>query len=266
MGFNEQPSTVSYLDSHIDTMLKAPELTGIRTWYEGQLANLGEITVTPAPLTDGDRWRRELTSAGEVDKVDGAFFTLQGQAITKYNPDGSVSSGWTQPGLLQKEGEIEIPPPEGSRKIKFSGAIGIIKDANGNVLLTVAQEPFAQTPKRALARTPFQTSSTKLQGIVDGNRDLDPTLYDLIASVATGKSPSEIFQMGDVSLFPLSYADANRIAATNIGFVLAVTDAKLAKKLESDGKNRWCSIEEVKGLTKAGLLNGLTATAIFATS
>jgi len=241
MGFNEQPSTVSYLDSHIDTMLKAPELTGIRTWYEGQLANLGEITVTPAPLTDGDRWRRELTSAGEVDKVDGAFFTLQGQAITKYNPDGSVSSGWTQPGLLQK-------------------------DANGNVLLTVAQEPFAQTPKRALARTPFQTSSTKLQGIVDGNRDLDPTLYDLIASVATGKSPSEIFQMGDVSLFPLSYADANRIAATNIGFVLAVTDAKLAKKLESDGKNRWCSIEEVKGLTKAGLLNGLTATAIFATS
>ena len=44
MGFNEQPSTVSYLDSHIDTMLKAPELTGIRTWYEGQLANLGEIT------------------------------------------------------------------------------------------------------------------------------------------------------------------------------------------------------------------------------
>lgn len=72
--------------------------------------------------------------------------------------------------------------------------------------------------------------------------------------------------MGDLSLFPLPYADANRIAATNIGFTLAVIDAELAKKLENDGKNRWCSVEEVKGLTKAGLLNGLTAAAIFATS
>lgn len=256
----------NFRSSHAELLLSRPEFAGIRNWYKEQLGNFGEMTAETAPLTDGNQWKRELTPNGEVDKVDGLFFTLQGQAITRYNPDGTVGFKWTQPGLIQKEGEVNLPSKEGQERVKISGFVGIIKDENGNILLSLAPEPFAHTPKKVLARTPFQTSATKLQGILDRKRELDPQLFDLIASIAPGKSPDEIFRMGILDIFSLPYADANRIDATNLGFSMQVRDPELIKKLENNGKNRWCSQQEAAALAKVGLLNGHTAAAILASS
>lgn len=255
----------NFRDSQAELVLNRPELAGVSSWYREQLRNFGEMTAEAAPLTDGNQWKRELTPGGEVDRVDGSFFTLQGQTITKYNPDGTVAFKWTQPGLIQKEGEVNLPSKDGQERIKISGFVGIIKNGD-RILLTLAPEPFSHTPKKVLARTPFQTSATKLQGIIDGKRELDPQLFDLITSIAPGKSPDEIFRMGILDIFPLPYADANRIDATNLGFVIQVRGPELIKKLENNGKNRWCSPQEAAGLAKAGLLNGHTSAAILASS
>lgn len=253
----------SFRNSQAERALNRPELSGVRNWYEEQLRNFGEMTVVPAPLTDGDKWKKELTPSGEVDKIDGSFFTLQGQTITRYNPDGTVGLKWTQPGLIQKEGEVNLPSKEGQERVKISGFVGIIKNGD-KILLSLAQEPFAHSLKKVISRTPFQTSAAKLQGILDGKRELDPQLFDLISSIAPGKNPDEIFKMGILDVFPLPYADANRIDATNLGFVMQVKEPELIKKLENNGKNRWCSPQEVAALAKAGLLNGHTATAALA--
>ncbi|MDP2637742.1 MAG: hypothetical protein Q8P26_01625 [Candidatus Levybacteria bacterium] len=247
----------NFRNSQAELVLNKPELAGVKNWYKEQLRSFGEMTVEAAPLTDGNQWKRELTANGEVDKVDGSFFTLQGQTVVRYNPDGLVAFKWTQPGLLQKEGDVSIPSGEKQEKIKLSGFVGIIKDQNNNILLSLAPEPFANTPKKVLARTPVQTSAAKLQGLLDGKKELDPQLYDLLTALAPGKTVDEIFRMGILDIFPLPYADANRIAATNLGFAMQVKDAELIKKLENNGKNRWCNLNEVKALAKAGILNGL---------
>ena len=253
----------NFRDSQAELVLNRLELIGVKNWYKEQLVNFGEMAAEAAPLTDGNQWKRELTPSGEVDKVDGSFFTLQGQTITRYNPDGTVGFKWTQPGLIQKEGEVNLPSKEGQERVRISGFVGIIKNGD-KILLSFAQEPFSHSPKKVLARTPFQTSAAKLQGIIDGKRELDPHLFDLIASIAPGKSPDEIFRMGILDVFALPYADANRIDATNLGFVMQVKEPELIKKLENNGKNRWCSPQEAAALAKAGLLNGHTATAILA--
>lgn len=255
---------LDFRSSRVESILAGPELRAVKTWYEEQLKNFGEMTVEPAPLTDGNQWKKELTADGEVGKVDGPFFTLQGQTVTKYNSDGSVGFKWTQPGLTQKEGEVNIPSKEGREKVRISGFVGIVKDENDNILLSLSQEPFAHTPKKVVARTPFQTSAAKLQGVISGKRELDPQLFDLITSMVPGRNPEEIFGMGILDVFPLPHADANRIDATNIGFTMKVTDPELIKKLENNGKNRWCTQQEASALAKAGLLNGLTSAAILA--
>ncbi len=249
-----------------ELVLARPELASISNWYKEQLRiNFGEMTSEDAPLTDGKNWKKEMTQEDEVYSVDGSFFTLKGQTITRYKPDGTVDFKWIQPGLMQKEGLVNFPTKEGSEQVKISGFVGAIKDPYENILLTVAQEPFAHTPKRVLARTPFQTSAAKLQGIISGNRDLDPQLFDLITSLAPGQSPYEIFRMGILDIFSLPYADANRIDATNIGFILQIVDPTLFEKLTpNSGRNRWCNLVEVKALAKAGLLNGHTSSAILA--
>ena len=255
-----------FRNSHAEQLLSRPELSAVRNWYQEQLRNFGEMTSEPAPLTDGKQWKGELTQSGEVDRVVGSYFIVQGRNITRYNPDGTVSFKWTQPGLIHKEVEMIIPSKEGQELVRISGIVGIIRDEKGNVLLSLSPEPFAHTPKKVLVRTPFQTSVAKLQGIIDGQRELDPLLFDLIGSIDPGKSMDEIFRMGKLELFPLPYADANRIEATNLGFSIHVRDSELIKKLENDGKNRWCSPKEVAALAKAGLLNGHSSAVILATS
>jgi hypothetical protein len=254
----------NFRDSKAEIVLRNSEMAGVASWYRESLKTFGEEVEESAPLTDGKQWKKELTTDGEINKVDGAFFTLEGQTITRYNLDGTVATRWTQPKLSQKEGEVNIPSSEGQEKVKISGFVGIIKDNNDNILLTLGQEAFALTPKKVLAKTPTQTSAVKLQGIIEGKRELDPGLYDLIKTISPDKNPDEIFRMGILDVFPLPYADANRIGATNIGFTMCIKDDLLIEKLKNNGKNRWCTLTETKALAKAGLLNGLTASGVLA--
>lgn len=266
MSAETQPQQpVSFRESYAKEVLQRPENKSIGQWYTEQLESFGEMTVEKAPLTDGDKWKAEATPEGEVEQVDGAFFTLEGAKVIKYNADGSVGFSWTQPATIQKESEVTLPINRQEVKVKMSGLVGAVQ-FEGHTLVTLAQEPLAHTPKKVLARTPFQTSAAKLQSMIEGKREVDPQLYDLITSLSPGKNVLEIFQMGLFDVFPLPYADANRIDATNLGFTLQVSDPALVETLKYGGKSRWCSPQEVKALARVGLLNGHTAAVALASS
>lgn len=253
----------NFRNKRVERVLGDPEFAGVNNWYNEQLKNFGEMVGKRAPLTDGKNWKKELTQDGEVENVDGSFFILQGETITKLDKDGKFLSTWTQPKLSQKEKVIVIPSAEGDEEIRISGFVGIAMNGH-KILLTLAQEPFSHTSKKVLIRTPFQASVTKLQDLIDGKRESDPQLFDLTASLVPGKSPTEIIRLGELETFPLPYADANRIEASNLGFTVHLRDSEIIKKLENNGKNKWCTLQEVVALTRVGLLNGHTAAAVLA--
>ncbi len=247
-------------------ILEAEEFADLKVWYEERLKSFPEYNVTDADLTDGTKWKVELTSDGtQVKQVDGGFFTLKGQTIAITKPDGSTA-GWTQPGMLQKEGKVTVSTPEGVEEITASGFVGVIKDTQGNILLTLVQEPFALTPKKVLARTPIQTSAEKLAKILAGETSADVNMYAFMTQVTGQEDVSGFFATNVDDVFPLPYADANRIAATNIGFTSTISDPAMREAVTRNGQNRWCSPKEVVRLAKAGILNGHTAAAVLAAS
>jgi hypothetical protein len=231
-------------------------------WYESCLERFGKMTVEAADLTDGNKWKATLTENGEVEEVNGAFFTLKGQTITRYNPDGTVAFKWTQPGLIQNESVFIMPGKDGEKEVKASGFIGMIFDTHGNMLLTAAQEPFNDKNKKVVFRTPLQTSAEKLQGIMNGKRELDPTLFDLLQSFGGTGDIREVFARGDIDIFELPSADGNRIKSSNIGFALIISDPELRNSLEND-LTRWVAPNVVPLLSREGIVNGHTIHAIY---
>jgi len=244
-------------------ILEGESFTELRTWYQERLKSFPEYSVKNADLTDGSNWKAKLTPEGQVEEVDGGFFTLKGQTITITKPDGTTM-GWTQPGLLQKEGSVTILTSEGVEEITASGFVGVIKDTDGNILLTLAQEPFALTPKKVLARTPIQTSAAKLASVLSGDISKDKAMYEFMSTVTESENISTFFGEHAQDIFPLPYADANRIQATNIGFVTTISEPAMREAVTKNGQNRWCTLKEVSQLAKAGILNGHTAAAVLA--
>ena len=244
----------------------APEKVDLITWYNERLKALGDTNVEPADATDGQNWKAELTKQGEVKEITGAHFIVRGSKVTRYKPDGEVEFSWNQPGIHQAETEMSLPTRNGEMKVMTSGFVAILRDEAGNVLLSVAPEPFARTPKKALLRTPFQTSATKMQALLAGEKEKDRNLYDLLVNIGGSEDISTIFKDEKIDVFPLPYADANRIDATNYGFAITISDSELREKLKNNDQNRWCNPAEVREIMRAGLLNGHTAAAIFAST
>ncbi len=225
------------------------------------------MRITETNVTDG-QWKAELMETPEgmqVKRIVGAHFTIDGRHTQVLNPDGTTKFEWNQPAPENSSSQITLPLPDGPQTMMVSGFVGALMDTEGKVLLTVAQETLAKTPKRALIRTPFQTSATKLQGLIDGKDELDPKLADLLKRIGGGKPIDQMFSLGDIDVFPLQEADANRIGASNIGFGIVIKDPDLQQSLAANGQNRWCSEGEISALKRAGLLNSHSASAIDAT-
>lgn len=248
----------TYIQQRVEA-LNTPENQGVYAWYKERVDALPEMETTPAPLTDGDKWKHTKTPEGEINDIRSGFFSMEGRTVK------TPTFSWNQPGIIAAETSINLPTPEGNQALEVSGFVGIIRDTEGNVLLSVGQEPLAQTPKKALVRTPFQTSAAKLQGLLNGQRELDPNLASILEKVGNGRPITDMFATGEVETFPLAPADPNRIQATNIGFAMTVTSSEIRDSLTNDGKNRWCTPNEAKALTKTGVVNGHTAAVLLST-
>lgn len=251
-----------YLARHIEKTLARREYSELNLWYEQRLANLGEMEKSRSAITGTGGWNKELTEQGEVDRITSPFFTIEGSDIIVKNPDGSIRFRWHQAGIVNAASPIVLPSPEGILEMNISGFVGALIDPDGKVLLTVAQEPYQDTPKSAIVRTPFQTSATKLQGLLEGRDELDPALAALLKKIGGDKAIEQMFASGDIDVFPLALADANRMKGTNIGFGITIQDETLRESLAANGQNRWCTNDEVGALKRSGLLNTHTASAI----
>lgn len=242
-----------------------PERVDVITWYQERLDAYGEMTTETVNATDGQAWKADLEN-GEVKAIVGSFFRVQGTKVTRHNPDGQVAGSWMQPGIHQAETKLVMPTREGDREVQTSGFVGIVRDEQDNILLTLAQEPYARAPKHALFRTPIQTSATKFIDLINGDREKDPILFDTIARIGGSTNIREMFQSEKIDAFPLPYADANRIDSTNYAFAVTVSDPEVRESLKNNGVSRWCTPAEVREIMRAGLLNGHTAAAIFAST
>lgn len=244
---------------HIAINREVGRFPGLHQWVNESIARLPEMDVRQSPLTN-DKWKAETSAIpGEIERIKGSFFTIEGVHVA------TPAFSWNQPAIQQSTGSVEIPTPEGLMKADISGIVGIIQDASGNVLLTMGQEPLADTPKHALVRTPMQTSATKFADIMNGDVKKDPAFVALLEKLF-GENPFEAFKQyltsGDVRVWPLAAPDANRLRSLNIGITFTVADAKKQEALVADGKNRWVSKDEIKALELSGLLNGHTVAAI----
>lgn len=245
-------------------VLKKSDLDDVREWVESRIDAMPEMDIDVASLTGQGNWKEVRTDdEKEILRVEGDFFTLEGRKVIFREAYGTRISEWVQPGLIQKQIPVSIPTPEGNIDLLASDFVGIIKDRERNVLLTVGQGLFAKTEKHAKVRTPLQTSAVKAHGILErGDASLDPIFSETVKILGQGQSLLEMFATGEFETFPLGEADENRIDATNVAFVTTVWDQKVREKLKAGGKNRWCAPDEIKALARAGLINGHTAAAL----
>jgi hypothetical protein len=245
-------------------VLKKADLDDVRNWVEKSIDELPEMVVTETALTGEGNWKEVRTEDGkEVALIEGDFFTLEGREVVVREHFGKRITEWVQPGLIQKQIPVSIPTPDGEITLLASDFVGIIRDRERNVLLTVGQGLFAKTEKHAKVKTPLQTSAVKAHGILEkGEVALDPTFSSVVKELGQGQSLFEMFATGEFEIFPLGEADENRIDATNIAFVTTVWDQKVRETLKEGGRNRWCAPDEVKALARAGLINGHTAAAL----
>lgn len=260
--FHDQPQRLQYGEFQAKRIQRElGKFPSLHQWVTESVTRLPEMDVREVPLTN-DKWQAELTEVpGQIRRIRGAFFTIDGARIT------TPAFSWDQPGIQQTTNVVELPTPEGMISADVSGIVGVIQDTKGRVLLTMGQEPFSDTPKHGIVRTPLQTSATKFADLMNGDAKKDPAFTKLLETLFGDNvfdSFKEYLASGSVNVWLLGPADANRLHSRNIGIAFTVDDEAKQEALVADGKNRWVSKEEQKALELAGLLNGHTAVAISA--
>lgn len=225
-------------------------------WYMQELGKLPEITSELASVTDGQKWVRTLTSEGEIEKIEGAQFSIEGRKIKK----GSLE--WNQPILVQKGEWIETKTGE---KRYVIAVVLMITDSKDRVLLTVDQEPAAPIMKlddkeiRPVVKTPAQTSMTKMKAILEGDRDKDKNFSAILDIVKGEKTVQEFIAGLELISAP---TDGNRMDS-NVLYGSLNIDSETADKIQAaipDGK--FLTKDQIKVLTDFGALNGVALTGL----
>jgi hypothetical protein len=227
-----------------------PEVRGVFDWFNERMKALPEMKVTISPVTDGDKWKAELTSDQQVKEIRGAQFSIQGiDVVSKFS--------WRQPLLIQakekaltENGEVEV-----------SGIVLLMKNTKGETFLTVEQEPGIKAQivdgkeVHPVTRTPIQTSVTKLRQLTEGQEKVDPTLYSVLQNLAEYARESPVAFINNLSLSKASI-DGNRIGSDVLYGVLKLDDQTASKMQEKVPQGRWCSKKEVAALGLMGVANG----------
>lgn len=251
-----QVSFAEFQARRIQTELSPfPALSG---WLSERIRTLPEMQVAKSPLTN-EKWKAQMAEGGEVEQINGSFFTVEGVRVQ------TPKFSWDQPSVQQTGTILELSTPDGAISAQVSGIVGVIKDNEGNILVTVGQEPLSDGPNHAVVKTPLQTSATKFMDVKNGETQKDTNMVAFLTTLY-GDNAFDAFlahiASGEVEVFPLASADANRIHATNIGIAITLADEAKKQALVADGTNRWISKAEYEGLIKTGLLNGHTIAAV----
>lgn len=254
------------LKTDIERVMNAPGNEKLKAAYESMRDKLGEPKVTRVPLVDGKAIRAETTKVsteeGEqevTDRVGNDFVMYEARQIDLGDPD---RKSWKQ-GMSVNQTRtfhLDLFGLGGPKDYELAGLVGVVRGPNGSILINLTQEPAAAyLPKYAVFRTPLQTSATKIDAVLDGKTDLDPTISDVMKRLFPDKTLRELLASGDIHHFFPPDADGNRIISDNLGFELVISDTKQWEELLSSGKYYAANDNEVDMLASVKLVNGITA-------
>lgn len=242
-----------------------PAYREVREWYTERMGVLPEFKQEECSLTDGKTWRAEFDENGQVSKIarqDNLFFAIEGRKLTKVSGDGKVLFSWEQPVWISRETPVNVDVFGQERNLPVNGFLGVIRDTEGKVLMTVDQEVTAETPNHAIVRLAIQASAGKIALMRSGKPEADRQLAELL----------KIYSDGDIEqllgraefMLPIPPEDTNRDVKHNLVLVMPPIDSSssLHTELEAGGKRKWLSREQLAMINLARLTNSHTMAAI----
>ncbi len=259
---NEQAEQSRIPEPFVLNVQKTPEIsdsaeiTEALSWYRERVALLPEMKVAETPVTDGDKWKAEMASNGEVARIVGAQFRVEGRNVS------TTAFSWAQP-IIEQRTE-QATSPEGL-PLEISGIVILVRNSEGKVLLTVVQEPGADALEEdgkevhPSVRTPLQSSVQKLKDLAEGKEKVDETMkLALSVLVSEGRTFADV-----VRELPLKKVatDGNRIHS-NVYYGSINVDEQTAQMLEEKTGGKFLSKEQINALDT---VNGHTHIALSVT-
>ena len=257
------------LTSHNPNIEKRPDFIDLQQWYDTQTGLLPKFEVTDSSLEDA-AWNSVFSilpetkgKVLEIKRFDNEFYKIVGAHCIKTDPTtGKIIFEWNQPVLLYKEKPLNVTMFGKEVNLPIFGLLAVIKDSNGNLLMTIDQEVTSENKNRSLIRLPIQASSGKIAQMVAGNLYADKNLADLM-QIYDCSSFDQLLNTAE-EILPIAPEDTNRDLKHNIALLMPKIEygSKLHKKLVSDGKRKWLTQEQWDMVVLARLTNSHTAACV----
>jgi len=276
----EQKEWKIYLDDPFRLVLlvnpklkENPKFKELKDWYYDRVKELPLMEVNiGTPFADGEQWVAEGADADKriverVVRADGTFYQFIGGGIRLFKVDGGEKKNifsWNQGFKRSVEITLEFNLLGENVRLPIYGVLGTIKDTDGNMLMTVGQEPAAESPNHAIFRLPIQASSGKIDLLMKGEKNVDNQLANLLEIFGT--DIFGLFDKAEVTI-PVSAGDTNMEIKHNILAQLKVdVGSNIHSNLVADGSRKWLSPEQVSMIGVARLMNDHTLGAVQLTS
>ena len=258
-----------------------PELKDLEEWYLRRSKLLPEMEVQiTGPMADGEEWLAEganvkKRTVSEVSKPNKIFYSFVGGKIRLFRWTGEPGFSdqetifeWRQPFKKSSEEIMKLSMLGEEVELPIFGVLGAIKDSEGRTLMTVGQEPTAETPNHAIIRLPIQASSGKINLMKEGNVDADRQLAEILGILDT--DIEGLFKQAE-QVFPVSAGDTNMEIKHNVMVVLPTVESSTPehKRLVEGESRKWLSPNQLAmagvartmndhGLGAVQLLNSFT--------
>lgn len=242
----------------------SPAYREVREWYTQRTGMLPEFKERECSLTDGKMWKAEITPDGQVSRIarsDNLFFSIEGRELSKISK-GETLFSWKQPVWVSNETPLDVNIFGQKLNLPINGFLGVIRDTQGRILMTVDQEATAETPNHAIVRLAVQASAGKIALMRSGKPEADKQLADLL----------KIYSNGDIEgllgkaefMLPIPPEDTNRDIKHNLVLVMPPVESNsdLHIELEAGGLRKWLSREQLAMVNLARLTNSHTMAAV----
>ena len=263
---------------------RAQEINELKTWIIEQTTRLPEIETREVPLAlaisaddfpafkekvlrenKGNEWVGIIQKGqdgqdviSEIRRVDGESFSIKGRLTQKKDSDGKLIFEWKQPFVVPSEYDFEVPTREGKKTLPVHGFIGLIRDTEGRILITLNQETGQEDhDKNINAILALSTSVDKLKLAIEGPPGAEPKLRSMLDILSDGDIKN-LLDDPDKILLQTGSIDTNRGKKNHNLIILPdpiEANSMNHEALTLNGANIWCTPHQVDALIVMGLTN-----------
>jgi hypothetical protein len=249
---------------------KSFEFQELSSWYLERMNLLPNIQIEESDLTNGVDWNLVANQsengiqALRIEKADKSFYGIVGKKITKTDSNGNKLFSWEQPILEYSEKIIDIKILGKEKRIPVYGLLGLIRDSEGKILMTVDQEAVAETPKNSVIRLPIQASSGKIELLKAGKKEADRNLSNLMTFFPFENANIDDFISHAEIILPIPPEDTNLAIKHNILLVFppVPVGSEIHKKLTEDGSRKFLSEKQIAMVTNSRITNSHTISSV----